>query len=148
MKGFGRSMLLVAISAAIAIGMSASRSQAGQTSVGTFQLAFDVQVGNKTLPTGDYSFSFDRSEGSYGVVHLYRGTQSVGMMLPQMLDGDKGQGDKPVLVGIRHDGKVAVRALRLPQVGTLYFPLPKDLKTLVAQQPELIQTVSIQVSGE
>lgn len=148
MKTFGRSMLLVALTAVIALGIVASNSQAGQTSVGTFKLAFDVQVGSRTLPTGDYSLSFDRSEGPYGVIHLYRGTQSVGMILPQMLNSNERQGDKPVLIGIRHDGKVTVRALRLPRVGTLYFQLPKDLNTLVAQQPRLIETVSIQVSGE
>jgi hypothetical protein len=41
-----------------------------------------------------------------------------------------------------------VRALRLPHVGTFYFPLAKDLSVLAAQQPQLIETVSVEVSGD
>jgi hypothetical protein len=33
-------------------------------------------------------------------------------------------------------------------VGTFYFSLPKDLRTLIARQPELIETVSVDVSGD
>jgi hypothetical protein len=143
-----KTVLGVALSLVIALVAIAPGSHAGPTTQGRFRLAFDAQLGDRTLPTGDYTFSFDHSAGSYGTIYLYRGTQAVGMVLPQMLNSNEGQGEKPVLVGIRHDGKVTVRALRLPQVGTLYFPLPKDLKTLVAQKPALIQTVSIQVSGE
>lgn len=148
MNGVSKGMLLVALTAALAFGVVAPSLQAGPATQGRFKLAFDVQLGNKTLPTGDYTFSFDRSAGSHGVIYVYRGTESLGMVLPQMLNNDEGQGEKPVLVGVRHDGKVTVRALRLPQVGTLYFPLPKDLKTLVAQKPELIETVPIQAAGE
>jgi hypothetical protein len=36
----------------------------------------------------------------------------------------------------------------LPSIGTYYFEMPKSLKTLVAQQPQLIETVQVQVSGE
>jgi len=148
MNGVRKSMLLVALCAAVAFAIIAPGLHAGPTSRGKFKLAFDAQLGNQTLKTGDYTFSFDRSAGSRGVVYVYQGTQSVAMVLPQMVNSDEGQGDKPVLVGIRHDGKVTVRALRLPDVGTVYFPLPKDLKTLVAQKPELIETVPIQANGE
>jgi hypothetical protein len=60
----------------------------------------------------------------------------------------QGDLDSPVLICIRHDGNVSVRALRLPNVGTFYFSLPKDLQTLIARQPELIETVSLEVSGD
>jgi len=52
------------------------------------------------------------------------------------------------LVCIRQHGNVTVRALRLPHVGTFYFSLPKQLTVLVAQQPELIETVSVEVSAD
>jgi hypothetical protein len=42
---------------------------------------------------------------------------------------------------------VGVRALRTNH-GTFYFALPKDLQVLMTQQPQLIETVPVQVSGE
>jgi hypothetical protein len=33
----------------------------------------------------------------------------------------------------------------MPNVGTFYFSLPKDLKKLIAQNPELIETVLVQM---
>jgi hypothetical protein len=149
MKDIRKRVSGMLLSAVIAIGMIAPGLQAWPSAAGKFKLPFDVQLGEKmALPTGDYTFLIDRSAGSNGTILVYRGNQVVGMALPQTVDRDEKQGDKPVLVCIRHDGKVTVRALRLPQVGTFYFPLPKDLKVLVAQQPQLIETVSIQVSGE
>ncbi|MGA9630369.1 MAG: hypothetical protein WA369_09770 [Candidatus Acidiferrales bacterium] len=62
--------------------------------------------------------------------------------------GESAAPDAPELVCIRHDGKVSVRALKLPRVGTFYFALPKDLKALVAQQPQLIETVQVEARGE
>jgi len=148
MNRVSKGMLLTALSATLAFGMIAPSLHAGPATVGKFKLTFDVQLGDKTLPTGDYTFSFDRAAGTNGVVYVYRGIQSVGMVLPQMVNSNEGLGEKPVMVGIRHDGKVTARALRLPNVGTVYFYLPKDLKVLVAQKPELIETVPIQASGE
>jgi hypothetical protein len=149
MKGSWKRVAGIVLSLVIAFGVVAPGMQAAPSSGGKFKLPFDVQLGEKmALPTGDYTFSVDRSVGSYGTVFVYRGKQVVGMVLPQTFDGGASQSEKPELVCIRHDGKVTARALRLPQVGTFYFPLPKDLKVLVAQQPQLIETVSIEVSGE
>jgi|SRR5271154_593369 hypothetical protein len=149
MKGSTKSILGIALSAIIAFGAIAPGLHAWPTAEGRFKLAFGVQVGDKmALPTGDYTFSVDRSAGSYGTISVYQGDQAVGTVLPQTFDSRQGQGEKPELVCIRHDGKVTVRALQLPTVGTFYFPLPKDLKVLMAQQPQLIQTVSVEISGE
>jgi hypothetical protein len=67
-------------------------------------------------------------------------------VLPQVFDGS-GNSDKNVLVCVRHNGQVGVRALRTNH-GTFYFALPKDLQVLMTQQPQLIETVPVQVSGE
>ncbi len=147
MKG-SRKILWIALGAVIAIAAILPGLQAGPTTAGRFKMPFDAQLGKTALPTGDYTFSVDRSAGSYGVISVYRGSESMGVMVPQELDYYHGQGQSPALLCIRHDGKVTVRALRLPGIGTYYFQMPKDLKTLVAQQPELIETVVVQVSGE
>jgi hypothetical protein len=146
MKGSRKGVLWAALVAVIAIGTVVPGLQAGPATAGRFKLTFDAQLGKTALPTGDYTFSVDRNAGSYGLVRVYRGTESVGIMVPQGLDTYHGQRENPALLCIRHDGKVTVRALRLPNIGTYYFQLPKDLKTLVAQQPQMIETV--QVSGE
>jgi hypothetical protein len=149
MKGSMKSILGVALGAMIALGTIAPSLTAGSSAEGRFKLAFDAQLGEKmALPTGDYTFVIDRSAGSYGTISVYRGNQVVGMALPQTFDRYEKQGEKPVLVCIRHDGKVTVRALRLPNVGTFYFSLPKDLKAIAAQQPQLLETVSVEVTGE
>jgi len=148
MKGFRKSILWAALVAVIAIGAVAAGLQAGPAAEGRFKLPFDAQVGKTALPTGDYTFSVDRTDGSYGFIRVYRGTESVGIMVPQGLDSYSGQRGHAALLCIRHDGKVTVRALRLPNIGTYYFQLPKELKTLVAQQPQMIETVPVQVSGE
>jgi hypothetical protein len=148
MKGSRKGILWAALVAVIAIGAIVPGLHAGPFGEGRFKLPFDAQVGQMALPTGDYTFSIDRNAGSYGLIHVYRGTESVGIMVPQELDSYHGQGQNSALLCIRHDGKVAIRAMRLPAIGTYYFQLPKDLKTLVAQQPQMIETVSVQVSGE
>ena len=135
-----------ALAAVVAIGTIVPASQAGPSAVGRFKLPFDAQWGGKVLSTGDYSISLDRSFGSYGAIAVRRGSEVVGVALPQTVERSEQQGD-PALLCIRHDGKVIVRALRLPNVGTFYFAMPKELNTL-AQQPQLIETVSVRVSGE
>ena len=146
MKGSRKGILWAALVAVIAIGTIVPGLHAGPFGEGRFKLPFDAQVGKMMLSTGDYTFSVDRGAGAYGLIRVYRGTESVGIMVPQELDSFHGQGTNSALLCIRHDGKVAIRALRLPNIGTYYFELPKDLKTLVAQQPQMIETV--QVSGE
>jgi hypothetical protein len=99
------------------------------------------------LPTGDYTFSVQDASLN-GNIYVHHGSQAVGVLHAQMFKDNENQSKSPVLICIRHDGNVSVRALRLPNVGTFYFSLPKDLKTLIARQPELIETVSVDVSGD
>jgi hypothetical protein len=147
MKGYKGGILWLALSAVIAIGAVVPGSQAGPSNVGRFKLPFSMQMGTTALAAGDYTISIDRSVGSYGEIFVHQGSEAVATAVPQMLDLHQGQGEKPALLCIRHDGKVTVRALRLPNVGTFYFSIPKELKTLVAQQPQLIQTVAVQIGG-
>jgi hypothetical protein len=114
---------------------------------GKFKLPFDAKFEGMALPSGDYTLTVNRLSRNAPIV-VFRGNQFVGMALPQEFRGYENQGEKPLLVCIRHDGNVAVRALRLPNVGTFYFFLPKELNVLVAQQPRLIETVSVEVSGD
>jgi hypothetical protein len=136
-----------AIALAIGFGVSLPRLQAQtESAAGKFKLPFDAKLGSLSLPTGDYKFSV-HSGSLNGRLYIYRGPDAVGIVLPQSFSGVEDKGENPVLICIRHDGNTTVRALKLPNVGTFYFALPKDLQTLVAQQPQLIETVSIQVTG-
>jgi len=149
MKGSRKGVLGVALAAVIAIGAITPGLQAEPSAMARFKLPFEAQVGATVLPAGSYTLLIDGAGGAYGTIAVYREGQALGFMVPQTLDTYRGQDEKPAaLLCIRHDGKVTVRALRLPKVGTYYFQLPKELKMLVAQQPQLVETVPVQMSGE
>jgi hypothetical protein len=137
----------VVLTAVIALAMIAPGLHAGPAARGKFTMPFDAHWGRTTLRTGDYTFSVNHIT-SDGTILVYRGTQAMGIVLPQEFNDRDNQSKNPELVCIRHDGIVTVRALRLPHAGTFYFSLPKELKTLVAQQPELIETISVEVSAD
>ena len=102
-------------------------------------------MGKTALPRGDYTFSLDRSAGSYGTIVIYRDNQALAMAVPETLDRYDRQGVHPELLFVRHDGRVILRALRMPNFGTFYFSIPKDLKKFVEQEPQLIETVPVQM---
>lgn len=132
---------------AIALAAIAPRVHAAPVAAqGQFTLPFEAHWGKVALQTGDYTFSVNHVTMN-GEVTLYRGTQAMGIMRPETFEGSGQPGQNPELLCIRHDGKITIRALRLSS-GTFYFALPTDLKVLVAQQPQLIETLPIQVSGE
>jgi hypothetical protein len=82
------------------------------------------------------------------IVSIYQGSKIVALLHPQSFSSYDRQGEKPVLVFVRHDGNTTLRALRFPGSGTYYFPLPKGLKILSAKQPQLLETISVEVSGD
>jgi hypothetical protein len=127
--------------------MSLPKLQAGTAALGKFNLPFDASMGNVALPTGDYSFSVSQLAID-GKVFIYQGTKAVVLLRAQMFDPYESQGEKPTLIFIRHNGNATLRALRFPKTGTFYFSLPKELNNLVARQPQLIETVSVEVSGD
>ena len=96
---------------------------------------------------GVYTVSVDRFNTN-GRIQVSQGTHGVATMLPQLFDYTQNQSKDPELVCIRHNGIVTVRALRLPQVGTFYFSLPKDLKVLMAQQPQMVETIPLEAEGK
>jgi hypothetical protein len=147
MRGSWKSVSVFILITVIAFGMIAPSLQAGPAARGSFKLTFDAKWGRTTLRAGDYTFSVDHIT-SNGMIFVYRGSQAVGLVHAQVFNDDESQSKNPELVCIRHDGNVTVRALRLPHVGTFYFSLPKQLTVLVAQQPELIETVSVEVSAD
>jgi len=137
----------VVLGAVLAFVIIAPGLQAGSAAGGEFKLPFSAQWQKVGLRAGDYTFSVNHITLD-GVIVVYQGTRAVGIVRPQSFDSHNNQTKASELVCIRHDGKVTVRALSLPRVGTFYFSLPKDLKVLVAQKPELIETVPVQVSGQ
>lgn len=145
MKGNWKWVSGALLTAIIVVGMIAPRIRAGSTAVvGAFKLPFNAKWGQAALPTGDYTFEINNFS-SQGLIAVYQGTRSVAVMFPESFDEYRvNKGKDFELLCIRHDGKVAVRALQT-DLGTFYFPLPKELKLLLAQQPQLIETVPVQV---
>lgn len=133
--------------AAIAVAMSLPSLQAASVATGKFKLPFDANLDKIALPSGDYTFAVDHLAMN-SIVTIYQGTAVMAMMHPQSFSSYENRGQKPVLVFVRHDGNTALRALRFPGSGTFYFPLPKGLKVLSAKQPQLLETISVEVSGD
>jgi hypothetical protein len=145
MKVARESALSIGFTAVIAITMLAPALRAELSNEGRFKLPFDAELGKTALPRGDYTFSLDRSAGSYGTIVIYRDSQALAIAVPETLDRYDRQGVHPELLFLRHDGRVILRALRMPNLGTFYFPIPKDLKKFVEQEPQLIETVPVQM---
>ena len=133
--------------AVIALGMSLPSLQAGSVASGKFKVPFDANLDKIALPSGEYRFAVDHLAIN-GIVTIYQDTKVVALMHAQSFSSYDKQGEKPVLVFVRHDGNTALRALRFPGAGTYYFPLPKGLKVLSAKQPQLLETISVEVSGD
>ena len=147
MNSISKRIAGVALSAVIVLGMIAPSLWAGSAAMGEFNLPFNAQWERIGLQTGEYTFSVDHITMD-GSVYVYRGNEAMGIVRPEAFDSSKGQSQNPELVLVRHNGKVAVRALSLPGVGTFYFSLPKDLKVLAAQQPQMIETIRVRVNGQ
>jgi hypothetical protein len=135
-----------AIAAAFAFGMMLPELQGQSFSKGSFKLPFDAKMGKIALPSGDYEYTIGRGSID-GTLLVYHGSQQVGMLRPEMLDRYDSEFEKTVLVFVRHDGDTVLRALKMPDVGTFYFSLPKKMKTLMAKQPQQVETISVDVSG-
>lgn len=146
MKASSKLASAAVLVAVLAFGILVPALRANMTAAGNFKLPFDAYWGKIAMPTGEYTFQVERASFN-GMISVYRDGQIIGKVLPQVFSGAENQSKNPILVCLRHDGNVAIRALRLPGVGTFYFPLSKELKALVAEQPQLIETVSVQVNG-
>lgn len=147
MKGSWARISGVVLIAVVMFGIVAPALQAQLTSSGRFKLPFDAQLGKMALPTGNYTFTVDGMSLN-GKIAIFRENQAVGILRPQTFSENYNQSKNPALLCIRHDGQVTIRALRLPRVGTFYFSVPKELSVLMAQQPQLIETVSVEASGD
>jgi hypothetical protein len=131
---------------AVAVAMALPGLQAGPIAGGKFKLPFDAKLGAVTLPTGEYTFAVDHASFNSSV-YIYQDGRGRGIVRPQSFNGQLSHNEGAVLVCVRHDGNTAVRALKLPEIGTYYFELPKDMKTLVAEQPQLLETITVEATG-
>lgn len=136
--------LLVMLTACVAI---APRLQATTAVQGKFTLPFNAKWGKVSLQAGDYTVSINRYS-SMATILISQAGRNVGVTLPEMFDYTENNSKTAELVCIRHNGVTTIRELRVPQVGTYYFPLPKELKIMAAQQPQMIETVSLRLVGE
>jgi hypothetical protein len=133
------------IAAAIVLLASAPGLQARPGAGGSFTLPFDARWGKANLPSGDYTFSVEELTFE-GAVFIAQGSQTIAVVRPQEFNEREDQSKKPELICLRHDGKVTIRALRLPNVGTFYFALPKEVKDLVAQQSKSVESVTVEMT--
>lgn len=145
MLGPWKKVAAVAFVVAVAFGMCLPELHAGPVGTAIFKTPFDATLGKTAMPTGEYSVSVSHF-AQQGILSIYQGTKLVAMVHPQVFDSYANKGEKPVMIFVRHDGIVALRAVRYPGAGTFYLPLSKEMKNLIAQQPQLIETV--QVSGD
>jgi hypothetical protein len=145
MKGVGTWLSGIALIAAITFLAIAPGVHARPSSEFQMKLPFDAAWGQIALPTGDYWLSIDQFSAN-GRIFLYHGNQAVGIAHPQTFDGTETQGNEPKLICLRHDGKVSVRSLHVPGVGTFYFSLPKDLNKLLTQQPRSVETITVEMN--
>jgi len=132
--------------AVIALGAAAPGLHA-RPAGGRFNLPFDARWGKSVLPTGEYSFSVEHVSLD-GAIFIAQGPLTIAVVHAQGFNDHENKSEKPELVCLRHDGKVTIRELRLPNVGTYYFALPKDMQSLVAQKSQSVETVTVEVRGE
>ena len=115
---------------------------------GTFNLPFDAHWSGVTLPAGQYSLAVDQANYN-GRVLLRRGTRAVGVLLPEQFSSEKaGQIQNAELLCVRHAGTLTIRSLNLPNLGTFYYSIPKDVQAQAMAKPALLEQVSISVAGK
>jgi hypothetical protein len=95
------------------------------------------------LNAGTYSFDIERGGINY-TVQVEQGDRAVGFILPAGFSapGDSKLGEAALLC-VRHAGTCSIGALKMPQFGVLYFNAPQFSKSLVAQQPNLIERLPV-----
>ncbi len=137
----------VLLGVVMACAMFAPRLMAGPAGQGKFTLPSEAQWGKKTLAAGDYTLSID-NHTSMATIWITREGRNVTVLLPESFDYTQNMSKNEELVCIRHDGALVIRELRIPQVGTYYFGLPKNFKVFMAEQPQMIETLPVQAVGE
>jgi hypothetical protein len=120
---------------------------------GTFTLPFEVRWGTAILPAGDYSFTIDTGDP----LHLatVRGRDGAAMIMASGTS-DRQFSGRNALFLVRRGRAGTVRALHLatPGIGSpkgglvFHYSPPKSEPLLLAQAPELIQSVPVVVSGK
>jgi hypothetical protein len=146
MKSSWKKLATLVFVFALALGMSLPKSQAAASAAGRFKLPFAANLGDISLSAGDYTYSVEQMSNS-GLITIYHDRQALGMLRAQSFSSFDDKSQYPVLVFVRHDGNAILHAFRLPGNGTFYFALPKEMKTLIAQQPQLVETIQVQASG-
>ena len=133
---------------AVALGMGLPKTQASSSvAAGRFKLPFAANLGGMSLAAGDYTYAVEQMSNA-GKITIFHDQKVVGMFHAQSFSTFENNSQYPVLVFVRHDGSAMLRAFRFPGIGTLYFALPKEMKTLIAQQPQLIEAIQVQASGD
>jgi hypothetical protein len=148
MKSSWKKVAVFAFALAIVVGLGLSRSQASSSvAEGKFKLPFQANLGGMSLAAGVYTYSVEQMSNS-GKITIYQNNRAVGMLHAQSFTNFEDKSQYPVLVFVRHENNVMLRAFKFPRTGTFYFSLPKEMNTLIAQEPQLIETIQVQASGD
>jgi hypothetical protein len=116
-----------------------------------FTLPFKAEWADTVLPPGDYTLSVsliaNRGIPLYRVTFAGAG-QSKSILGPKPL-GPR-VGEESMLVAASSGGRYSIRALHLPTADLiLTFPAPKTREqTVIAQAPEVIQSVPVLIAGK
>lgn len=145
MKMYGKTVLRILLVGLLATAAmtAVSVAQSAPVASGSFTLPFAAKWGSLNLNPGTYSFAVQRGGNTY-VVHVEQGNRGVGFILPaEFSSRESSQLDEASLLCVRHAGTCSVGALKMPQVGVLYFNAPNFEKAQVAQQPNLIERLPV-----
>ena len=108
---------------------------------GKFTMPFEAHWGGITLPPGDYTIALDPAAQS--TVEVMQGTRGLGFVLRSGVSEDKKSGPSAMLA-VPTPGGYRITTLHLQELGlTLYFPLPKSERFVLAQTPALNRRVPI-----
>lgn len=116
---------------------------------GQFTLPFEAHWGSVDLPAGHYTFTVENEfGGTKQVVHLMNGTRTLGMVMPEQFSTyNPEQINETALLCVRNAGTYSVRAVTMPEVGVLYYTVPKNKAVQVTKAPELIERVPVQMAS-
>lgn len=161
MKSYRKLVTLFAFAlAATVLAVGSAFAQMNTTKAqGTFTLPFEAHWGSATLPAGNYTFK--EVAGGLPLIEVRneaKGSTPAFVIIAAHDASQDNNSSELVCIRLRNAG--IVRSIVLTSLGeTLYFKIPKNVRmyahnssaktrTLLAQGPELIQRVPVEVAGQ
>ena len=121
-------------------GLSATLATAQEVR-GKFTMPFEAHWGGITLPPGEYTIALDPA--ARATIQVAQGLRNLGFVLRRGVSQDTNSGPSSMLA-VPTPGGYRITALHLEEQGvTLYFPVPKSERSMLAQAPVLKRRVPV-----